>query len=219
MSRHVLAAFLSLVISITASSAAWAQSIRQLADINTNPAMLRIFAGCSGAGIRVVLAQTSQYGIEPFVTDGTTTGTRLLKDTLPGPEGSTKYFRGCVALSGKLYFVLRGQLWRTDGTTGGTSAIVTQNPGDWIEMLVGYNGRLYFLKHVLANYNLSGVYSIRADGADSKFIFAGSAQGLIAAADGVYFLENNYDFAQQSYTVKIRRTQGTPGTTAVMGAA
>ena len=66
-------------------------------------------------------------GGEPWVSDGTVGGTRLLKDVEPGPgasnPGQYTLFRGLV------YFVARGELWRTDGTTEGTELFDEINPG------------------------------------------------------------------------------------------
>lgn len=64
-------------------------------------------------------------GRELWRTDGTAAGTRLVRDLLPGPAGSSP--RELVALGGKVYFLAEtgsGEgLWRTDGTAAGTALI------------------------------------------------------------------------------------------------
>jgi trimeric autotransporter adhesin len=67
-----------------------------------------------------------QKGFEPWVTDGTAAGTRLLRDICPGPCGSFPFVP--TPLGNRVLFVaLTGEdgrdgqeIWRTDGTTAGT---------------------------------------------------------------------------------------------------
>ncbi|MFM6984979.1 MAG: hypothetical protein ACKOXF_12650, partial [Chitinophagaceae bacterium] len=68
----------------------------------------------------------SQYGYEPWISDGTNSGTKIIKDINPGQAGSVGsdffYFNDTI-----MYFA--GQvanenfLWRTDGTANGTFKI------------------------------------------------------------------------------------------------
>ncbi|MBZ4412371.1 hypothetical protein K8640_29530 [Myxococcus sp. XM-1-1-1] len=71
---------------------------------------------------------TPESGREPWVSDGTEVGTRLLKDVTPGPEGtamsqvsvwgnSASFFRTRQVLTPPRTQV---ELWRTDGTEAGT---------------------------------------------------------------------------------------------------
>lgn len=62
------------------------------------------------------------HGIEPWVSDGTTAGTHLVRDVHPGPTGSE-----ITELEGRgstLFFTLAGaratRLWKSDGTRAGT---------------------------------------------------------------------------------------------------
>ena len=79
-------------------------------------------------------------GRELFVTDGTQTGTTLVKDINPGGDGSyptVGYSPGLgqfAVLSGKVYFAADDgtngeQLWRSDGTSAGTAIVDNINPG------------------------------------------------------------------------------------------
>ncbi|MET0553422.1 MAG: ELWxxDGT repeat protein [Vicinamibacteria bacterium] len=79
---------------------------------------LAYFSGNSPAG-------TTTPDFEPYVTDGTVQGTRLLKDLNPGPNGSDPYFLASVA--GRMHFATSGPssetLWRSDGTAEGTQPV------------------------------------------------------------------------------------------------
>jgi ELWxxDGT repeat protein len=86
-----------------------------------------------GDGRALFAASDPEHGNEPWVTDGTPEGTRLL-ETTPGPDGS--YLSGAfVALGdGRALFGMsdpdRGsELWVTDGTQGGTALVADINPG------------------------------------------------------------------------------------------
>lgn len=75
----------------------------------------------------VFQATTEEWGSEPWVSDGTVRGTRLIKDLNPGPGDSRP--QGIVATDEMIYFTAyrdgkffgeNGQLWRTDGTAENT---------------------------------------------------------------------------------------------------
>jgi ELWxxDGT repeat protein len=66
-------------------------------------------------------ADDGEHGIEPWVSDGTAEGTRLLKDIRAGAEGSlpSQFF----PVGGDVYFVVNApaaEIWKTDGTAEGT---------------------------------------------------------------------------------------------------
>ena len=82
------------------------------------------------------LARDSKNGIEPWITDGTTEGTQLLKDIYPGSysDGANSFPRNFTELNGKLYFTADDgetgkELWVTDGTTKGTQLLKDIYPG------------------------------------------------------------------------------------------
>ncbi len=83
------------------------------------------------------VGRTDTTGYEPWVTDGTTEGTRQLKDimsygTSPGTTNSlSSYF---IEYNGKVYFSATdadhgSELWVSDGTTAGTKMLLDINPG------------------------------------------------------------------------------------------
>lgn len=86
----------------------------------------------------VFLAEYPNLGIEPWITDGTSQGTKLIKDTFPGANGVYKDKYNIpvspVTWNEKVFFVGQvknangnfvPQLWVTNGTAAGTSAVVT----------------------------------------------------------------------------------------------
>jgi len=76
-------------------------------------------------------AWTASHGEELWRSDGTESGTYMLKDVLPGPFGSDPGF--FMASGGALFFAAGdagfGQLWRTDGTRAGTILVKDVVPG------------------------------------------------------------------------------------------
>ena len=95
---------------------------------------------------------------ELWVTDGTTEGTRLLKDISPGSDTSYSiYYRNLPKLNDRLYFSANDgengeELWVTDGTTEGTRLLKDINatnddrfvPGSYPDHLTEWNDRIYF---------------------------------------------------------------------------
>jgi len=89
------------------------------------------------------------HGAELWKTDGTESGTVLVKDICPG------YCAGrplsLTALAGILYFTADDgahgrELWRSDGTTAGTFMVKDINPGlaSSTSTVVAWKGRLFF---------------------------------------------------------------------------
>ena len=76
-------------------------------------------------------ANDGQHGTELWTSDGTSAGTKLLKDLNPGPSsglpsnltvvGNEIYFTANRSVHGNDAF----ELWKTDGTTAGTTRIDT----------------------------------------------------------------------------------------------
>ena len=87
--------------------------------------------GTLGAGA-VFLADDGIHGRELWVTDGTESGTALLKDIHAGWDGN--YVPSFVIAGNTLYFsaydqVNKQELWKTDGTTAGTVMVKDINVG------------------------------------------------------------------------------------------
>src|SRR5215210_219557 len=101
-------------------------------------------------GRLVFAAEDGINGRELWWTDGTASGTRRIKDLLPGSAGSDPH--GLTAFRGKVYFFARrgtaGEaLWRTDGTRAGTVLVddltVAGTPS-WPRDLTVVGERLFF---------------------------------------------------------------------------
>ena len=77
-------------------------------------------------------AETQGYGRELWVSDGTSLGTKLVKDIEPGPRGADFYEP--VVLGSHVYFRAStsahgSELWRSDGTAQGTQLVHDCSPG------------------------------------------------------------------------------------------
>ena len=72
------------------------------------------------------------YGREAWVTDGTTSGTQLLKDIRSGSSSSSPYefvVSGDKALFQAYDGVVGQEVWVTDGTSDGTQLLIDANSG------------------------------------------------------------------------------------------
>ncbi len=84
-----------------------------------------------GSGRLIFPAATSTYGTELWVSDGTSSGTTLLKDIFPGTDGGIgeDSFEAAMGTNGaKLFFAAADgtsgtELWATDGTLVGTQRV------------------------------------------------------------------------------------------------
>lgn len=70
-------------------------------------------------------AQEDETGMEPWVTDGTPEGTRMLADVCPGACSGIEIESRLLPLGGAVFFTVRDgegrlQLWRSEGTPRGT---------------------------------------------------------------------------------------------------
>ena len=88
-----------------------------------------------GGSKAVFTAESPVSGVELYVTDGTRTGTRLLKDIVPGLGSSSP--RPLSGSSGPfdrvgkwLLFTTGVDLWRSDGTTAGTVQVFNSDYPD-----------------------------------------------------------------------------------------
>ncbi|WP_377320812.1 ELWxxDGT repeat protein [Pimelobacter simplex] len=102
-------------------------------------------------GERLVYAYQGTQGAEPWITDGSSAGTRILRDLGPGAEDSAP--ADLTSYRGKVYFSAAGtgpsdrELWVTDGTPAGTTRVKDIRPGasgSYPSNLVVAGGWLYF---------------------------------------------------------------------------
>ncbi|MEP6683652.1 MAG: ELWxxDGT repeat protein [Parafilimonas sp.] len=96
-------------------------------------------------------ATDDAHGNELFKTDGTAAGTQIVKDIIPGTEGSVPTKN--IVYNNLLYFSAGGDsagLWRTDGTDAGTISVKT---GVYNSNFAGiFNGLLYMVLGTSYNY-------------------------------------------------------------------
>jgi len=92
-----------------------------------------------------------EYGVELWTSDGTSAGTRLVKDIAPGPASAS--IGSLAVVGGMLYFhaddgIHGAELWRSDGTEAGTQLVSDARPGaDGIRpsYLTNVDGKLMFV--------------------------------------------------------------------------
>jgi ELWxxDGT repeat protein len=93
-------------------------------------------------------ADDGVHGMEPWISDGTAAGTRMVADIHPGPEGSG--FSQVIDYNGRAYFVADNgtdgrEMWSTDGTAAGTMRVSDIRDGDvWAGSFANIGGVLYF---------------------------------------------------------------------------
>lgn len=128
-------------------------------------------------------ATNGTNGRELWVTDGTTAGTRMVKDIAPGSAGSTP--TDLVAIGTTLYFAADGgngrELWKSDGTAAGTAMVLDITPtgtaSSAVDNLIAVGGVLYFT----ANDGINGVELWKSNGTSNGTVQVKN----IAAAAGV----------------------------------
>lgn len=93
-------------------------------------------------------ASDAQDRSQVWRTDGTITGTTMVKDIYPELSSALINF---ISLQGNLYFTVYGgtngnELWKSDGTNVGTVKIKTLFGGNFENHCTTLNGALYFLE-------------------------------------------------------------------------
>ncbi|MEO6453490.1 MAG: ELWxxDGT repeat protein [Ginsengibacter sp.] len=83
----------------------------------------------------------SAHGSELFVTNGTAAGTQLVKDVIPGTDGSQPQI---TVYNGLLYIIFSTlqQLWKSDGTAVGTELVRDILP--YSKFAAIWNNKIYF---------------------------------------------------------------------------
>jgi ELWxxDGT repeat protein len=155
-------------------------------DINTSGSSRPAWLTAVGDKLFFV-AKTASKGRELWISDGTSGGTRLVKDIRPGTVGSSPEY--LTSIGGLLYFnaddgVKGRELWVSDGTRDGTRMIKDIRDGfgsSEPSEFAAYAGRVYFR----ADNGVTGQDLWRTDGtaagtvlvkdiqsgSDSSFIF------------------------------------------------
>ncbi|MBI2213689.1 MAG: hypothetical protein HYU52_08580 [Acidobacteria bacterium] len=69
-------------------------------------------------------ADDPEHGLEPWFTDGTVAGTRMIADLAPGSSGSMGYAEMFAASDRYAYLFAANAIWRTDLTQDGTIKLI-----------------------------------------------------------------------------------------------
>ena len=120
-------------------------------------------------------AANDSYGQELFMTDGTAAGTVLVKDMLPGPDGSIPY--QMVIHNGLLYLLNNygREMWKSDGSSAGTQLVAVAPEAARIGAV--WNNRIY----IISNTN---PYLWQSDGVSATIGYATASN--TAALIGIY---------------------------------
>lgn len=179
------------------------KDIRPLGDAVTPARML------AAGDFTLFKADDGATGVEPWVSDGTGGGTVLLKDIAPPssdyPYGDSRP-SGLTAFGDEVLFVADDdahgrELWKTDGTTAGTTLVKDIKPGS----LSSYPRHLVVLGDQVLFRADDGAYGAelwRSDGTEAgtvlvKDLHTGSAgsypRDLAAMGDAVFFTTDGVD--------------------------
>lgn len=178
------------------------------------------------AGSAYFTGYSPSTGWELWKSDGTVAGTQLLKDIYPGTAGafprSLAVYRGTLIFSASLGARLQGlseSLWKTDGTSAGTTAItaLSGNGGgvlldapNYLGEMVNVNGTLFFD----ANNGTQGRELWKSNGtaegtSQVKDIFPGATSSelreLTSMNGSVYFIASS-----DSNSRELWKSDGTP---------
>lgn len=165
---------------------------------------------CELNGILYFSATTNEAGAELWRSDGTDTGTYMVRDINAGSNSSNP--RKFVVLNGKLFFQAQTpefgiEIWESDGTAKGTKIFMDITPGNnsGLQDIVLFKNNLYF--------GYQGVDSVRglwkSDGTKTgtfllKRFFLNAPYQLKVSGNYLYF--NGYD---SLYGDELWRTDGT----------
>lgn len=181
-------------------------------DINPGTASSTVTIMAALGNKAVFHANSLQYGIEPWVSDGTEPGTVILKDLNSASNSSTP--ANLMDINGTLFFsaadgdVNNNELWKSDGTPGGTVLVKDIWPGlsgSNPASFCAINGILYFT----ARNNLNNQEIWRSDGTEAGTYMvkdirpgesAGSSPVKLTAMNGIlYFIANHPDFGTELF--------------------
>ena len=169
---------------------------------------------------------TNETGEEVFITDGTITGTHIIKDIFTGTTGS-KPDEDFAVLNGFVYFTAANaengrELWKTNGTLSGTSLVKDiiagpsdSNSPDSYELFSNGNYLLFSAKTVAAGTEL-----YKSDGTDAgtNVLFDINPGTPSSNADMFFSYNNAVLFTAKTALngVELWKTDGTPGGTSMV---
>jgi len=140
-------------------------------------------------------------------------GPVLVRDIRPGPESSQP--RDLTVLNGALFFLTTGasgatELWRSDGSTAGTTLVAQLPAGQSATSLATVGGRLFLEVNGelwSSDGTSAGTATTGGPGLSSSFPNASLPRKMFAGLDGVFF------YISQTEPRQLWRSDGTPGGT------
>lgn len=178
--KHILLLLLSLNLNFMSGQ----QLFKDVFPTSTDAFPVYPFPFCNSNGLFFFDAIGSySVGSELWKSDGTASGTVLVKDIAPGTNTSfirnltnvngTIFFRACTDGNNYTY-----ELWKSDGTADGTIMVKDINPGTFgsdPQNFIAFKGSLFFT----ADNGVNGVELWKSDGTEIgtvmvKDIYSGS---------------------------------------------
>lgn len=170
-------------------------------------------------GKLIFAAETPEYGLELYVSDGTAVGTTLLNDINPGTAGSEikKLFAG----SNYVFFIADDgthgtEIWRTDGTAQGTIMVKDLAAGSTDGVYnASFDKTAFALDSVfyfISSPTNKGLYKTNGESGNMQLIkYSDDLKDILGAQGGnVYFTQYYYG---GNYVASLWKTDGTtPGT-------
>ena len=161
-------------------------------------------------------ASNGEQNYEPWVTDGTTAGTQLLADIVPG-QYEDSFPKDFVEFNNRLYFTASTnengrELWVSDGTTAGTQLLTDIAPGSTYHQEgayygLGYYGEPYYTQNSSDPRELievDGKLFFTADDGDhgiELWVSDGTAEGtqLVTDINLSIYGNGNYEIGSRPY--------------------
>lgn len=175
------------------------------------------------SGITYFPAGDTQNGSELWRSDGTTAGTRLVRDINPGQADSTP--RSLTVVGALLFFIaddgISGpELWKSNGTTTGTRRVADISPGSRGSLPAIGGAQLTAVGNIAffaADDGINGVELWRSDGTAAGTTIArniapgaaGSSPGQLTNVNGTLFFSAN----DGVNGIELWRSGGNPATT------
>jgi len=151
-------------------------------------------------GVLFFTANSGAYGTELWKSDGTASGTVMVKDVWPGGSSGTFYNQDFEAVNNLLFFIgndgVNGyELWKSDGTAAETMMVKNVRTGagnSTPSSLTNVNGMLFFT----ADDGTHGRELWKSDGTTAgtvlvKDVYPGASNGLSQADSDNFFTSCN----------------------------
>jgi ELWxxDGT repeat protein len=141
---------------------------------------------------------TDERGNELWVSDGTASGTYLVKDINPGPANT--YPSGLTNLNGTLFFSADFELWESNGSRAGTFPVNPGGGGRYASYLTNANGTLFFegsdgtdgVELWRSNGTAAGTFLVKDINPGSGIYSGGGGEfGYLANVNGTVFFHAN----------------------------